>query len=57
MKFASFQVLREIIKFSPAILIEVGFLSNPVEAVHFSRPSGIAAIALAILSGINNHLK
>jgi N-acetylmuramoyl-L-alanine amidase len=57
MKFANFQVLREMIKFCPAILIEVGFLNNPVEAVYFSRPSGITAIALAILSGINNHLK
>ncbi|WP_240793901.1 N-acetylmuramoyl-L-alanine amidase family protein [Antarcticibacterium arcticum] len=57
MKFADFQVLREMFKFCPAILIEVGFLNNPVEAVHFSRPSGITAIALAILSGINNHLK
>ncbi|UJH91923.1 N-acetylmuramoyl-L-alanine amidase [Antarcticibacterium sp. 1MA-6-2] len=57
MKFANFQVLRGMIKFCPAILIEVGFLNNPVEAVHYSRPSGIRAIALAILSGINNHLK
>ena len=57
MKFANFQVLREMVRFCPAILIEVGFLNNPVESVYFSRPSGITAIALAILSGINNHLK
>ncbi|WP_266069651.1 N-acetylmuramoyl-L-alanine amidase family protein [Salinimicrobium profundisediminis] len=57
MKFANFQVLREMIRFCPAILIEVGFLNNPVEAVHFSGSSGITAIALAILSGISNHSK
>ena len=57
MKFANFQVLREMIKFCPAILIEVGFLNNPVEAVYFSEPSGIRAMALAILLGISNHLK
>ena len=57
MKLAKFQVLREMIRFCPAILIEVGFLNNPVEAVHFSRSSGITAIALAILSGIINHSK
>ena len=57
MKFANFQVLREMIKFCPAILIEVGFLNNPVEAVYFSRPSAIRAMALTILMGINNQLK
>jgi N-acetylmuramoyl-L-alanine amidase len=56
-KFANFQVLREMIRFCPAILIEVGFLNNPVESVYFSKPSSITAIALAILSGINNHVK
>ncbi|MDT0686405.1 N-acetylmuramoyl-L-alanine amidase family protein [Autumnicola psychrophila] len=57
MKFANFQVLREMIKFCPAILIEVGFLNNPVEAAYFSEPSGIRTMALAILSGISNYLK
>ncbi|MDT0646481.1 N-acetylmuramoyl-L-alanine amidase [Zunongwangia sp. F260] len=56
-KFDNFQVLREMNRFCPAILIEVGFLNNPVEAAHFSRPSGIRAMALAVLSGISNHLK
>ncbi|WP_349254676.1 N-acetylmuramoyl-L-alanine amidase family protein [Autumnicola patrickiae] len=57
MKFANFQVLREMISLCPAILIEVGFLNNPDEASHFSNPSGIRSMALVILSGINNHIK
>lgn len=56
-KFATFQVLMEMIKYGPAILIEVGFLNNGVEAVYFSKSSGIRAMALTILMGINNQLK
>lgn len=57
MKFDDFQVLRQMIRYCPAILIEVGFLTNPDEGIHISKPSGIRAIALAILSGIINYLK
>ena len=56
-KFANFLVLRKMINFCPAILIEVGFLNNPDEAVYYSSSSGIKAVALAILSGIRNHIK
>ena len=57
MKFANFQVLREMIKFSPAILIEVGFLNNPDEAFYYSSATGIRAMALTILSGVSNYIK
>lgn len=57
MKFANFQVLREMINSCPALLIEVGFLNNPDESVYYSSSKGVRAIALAILSGINNHFK
>jgi len=57
MKFANFQVLRETIGYCPAILIEIGFVTNSDESTYFSEGSNVKAIALAILLGINNHLK
>jgi len=57
MKFANFQVLRETIGFCPAILVELGFLTNVDEGSYFSQPSNLEAMALAILKGIENYLK
>jgi N-acetylmuramoyl-L-alanine amidase len=55
-KFADFQVLRETIDFCPAILIELGFVTNNDEAYYFLKPKNIKAMALAILVGIYNYL-
>ena len=51
-KYANFQVLRETQNICPAVLLEVGFLSNKEEAEHSSKVSSIKAYALVILSGI-----
>ncbi len=48
-KFANFQVLRETTEYSPAILIELGFLSNVDEAQYLMRKENVLAIALSIL--------
>lgn len=56
-KFANFQVLREMENHCPAILLEAGFITNSDEGSHFLKPSNIKALALAILMKINNHLK
>jgi len=55
-KFANFQVLRETDTFYPAILIEMGFVTNTDEADYFLNPKNIRAMALAILMGIANYL-
>lgn len=55
-QFANFQVLRENIKFLPAILIEMGFVTNIDEADYFLRAKNIRAMALAILIGLYNYL-
>ncbi|WP_111309619.1 N-acetylmuramoyl-L-alanine amidase family protein [Confluentibacter sediminis] len=55
-KFANFQVLRDMIDFCPAILVELGFLTNFDEADYFLNPSNTKAIALAILVAIYNHI-
>jgi len=57
MKFANFQVLRETIGYCPAVLIEIGFLTNSDESYYFSEASNVKAVALAILKGIDNNLK
>ena len=48
-KFANFQVLRETVDYCPAILIELGFLSNVDEAQYLMRKENVLAIALSIL--------
>jgi len=48
-RFANFQVLRETTEYSPAILIELGFLSNVDEAQYLMRKENVLAIALSIL--------
>ncbi|MFD0837413.1 N-acetylmuramoyl-L-alanine amidase [Mariniflexile aquimaris] len=56
-KFADFQVLREMTNFCPTILVELGFVTNKDEADYFLKPENIRAMALAILVGIFNYLK
>lgn len=48
-KQAGFQVLRDLRSTCPAILLELGFLSNPEEAKHSTRKSSISGFALVIL--------
>jgi N-acetylmuramoyl-L-alanine amidase len=56
-KFADFQVLRDMTYFCPTILVELGFVTNKDEADYFLKPENIKAKALAILKGIFNYLK
>ncbi|RNL90116.1 N-acetylmuramoyl-L-alanine amidase [Sinomicrobium pectinilyticum] len=51
-KFASFQVLREATDYYPAVLVEMGFLSNEDESGYLLDNRNIRALALAILIGI-----
>jgi N-acetylmuramoyl-L-alanine amidase len=51
-KIANFQVLRESIQTSPAILVELGFLSNVDEAEYLELKKNTNALALAILMSI-----
>lgn len=51
-KFADFQVLRDTTEWCPAVLIEIGFITNPDEANYFSNSKNIRAMALAILMGL-----
>ena len=51
-KTANFQVLRESIHTSPAILVELGFLSNVDEANYLELKKNTNALALAILMSI-----
>ena len=55
-KLANFQVLREMVTFCPAVLLEVGFVTHVDEARYFSKLENIRAIALAVLLGIDNYL-
>ena len=55
-KFSNFQVLRENITSRPAILVEMGFVTDRDEADYFLKPKNIKAMALAILMGLYNYL-
>ncbi len=55
-KFANFQVLRGARNY-PAVLVEMGFMTNTNEADYFKKPKNIRAMALAILMGIVHYLK
>ncbi|MFG6686732.1 N-acetylmuramoyl-L-alanine amidase [Mariniflexile sp. HNIBRBA6329] len=55
-KFADFQVLREMTNFCPTILAELGFVTNKDEADYFLKPENIHAVALVILLEICNYL-
>lgn len=54
-KFANFQVLRESQDFYPAVLLELGFLSNRDENSYFSNAYNIRSMAESILLTINNY--
>lgn len=56
-KFANFQVIRESCNFFPAILVELGFLSNKDELKYISEPLNKQSIASAILIEVINYLK
>ncbi len=56
-KFANFQVLRDMTSYCPSLLIEVGFITNTTEANYLSKPNNTRAVAMAILMGINKNLK
>lgn len=47
-KFANFQVLRETNGFMPAVLLELGFLSNKDEEDYFLKPESLKTLALVI---------
>tara|TARA_R110002167_G_scaffold105083_1_gene270471 strand:+ start:17942 stop:18592 length:651 start_codon:yes stop_codon:yes gene_type:complete len=51
-KFANFQVLREGSRQIPSVLVEFGFLSNSVEAMHMGEEGNIRAIALSVLQSL-----
>ncbi|MFV8281081.1 N-acetylmuramoyl-L-alanine amidase family protein, partial [Christiangramia marina] len=56
-KFANFQVLRGTIDYCPAVLIELGFLSNHDEGNFISENNNIEHIALSILSSIQKSIE
>ena len=51
-RFADFHVLRESSNEIPAVLVEMGFLSNFKEAVYFRKHSNITNVSLSILLAI-----
>jgi N-acetylmuramoyl-L-alanine amidase len=55
-KFAHFQVLRESIVYCPAVLLELGFLSNLEEEIWLGNPENINNLALSILNSIRKTL-
>lgn len=55
-KLANFQVLRQLKDF-PAILVELGFMTDVDEANYFKKPKHKSALALSILLGITNYLE
>ena len=56
-KSDSFQVLREATPICPAVLLEVGFISNIDEGNYFNQEGNIKAAALAVLVSIHKYLK
>lgn len=54
-RFANFQVLREMVKHCPSILVEIGFVTNKDEADFFLESSNLNAIALALFTVMRNH--
>ena len=56
-KFANFQVLRETTEYCPAILIELGFLSNWDEGSYISDNNNMERIALSILLSIQKAIE
>ena len=56
-KFANFQVLRETTEYCPAILLELGFLTNRDEGSYISDNNNIERIALSILLSIQKSIE
>ena len=58
-KFANFQVLRDTINDMPAVLLELGFLSNRDESNYFVKPESLSTLALVIwdclIKKLNNY--
>ena len=52
---ANFAVLRQ--TRMPAVLLELGYLSNPTEALNLNSPAWQTAAAQAIYNGIYNYVK
>lgn len=52
-KFGNFQVLRDGVQFFPTMLLELGFLSSPIEAKYFIEDNGLSVLLLQILSNQN----
>ncbi|WZL90740.1 N-acetylmuramoyl-L-alanine amidase [Salinimicrobium sp. 3283s] len=55
-KFANFKVIRETCNFFPAILVELGFLSNKDDLKYISKPLNKQSIGSAVLIEVNNYL-
>ena len=55
-KFANFQVLRETVDYFPALLLELGFLSNRDENKYYQKPETITPKALVILENLIKNL-
>jgi N-acetylmuramoyl-L-alanine amidase len=56
-KFANFQVLREMVEYCPSILLELGFLSNWDEGSYISDNNNMERIALSILLSIQKSIE
>jgi N-acetylmuramoyl-L-alanine amidase len=56
-KFASFQVLRESTAYYPAVLVELGFLSNEEEEIWLSKPENMNYLAFLIFNSIQKTLE
>lgn len=48
-KFANFQVLRETVEYCPAVLVELGFLSNIKESAFLGNLNNFSSLAIIIL--------
>lgn len=52
---ANFAVLR--LSRMPAVLVELGYLTNPTEALNLNSPAWQRAVAMAIAEGVYNYVK
>lgn len=54
-KFARFQLLRELYSYCPVVLLELGFLSNPTESNYLTNTESIRAMALVIVKTLQKN--